>query len=70
MDHSKDDPNLEDKKQLQINRLETKIEKLQEMFNKNLKQIKKWPSIMNSAKIETKSTLERTNSRITRQKKG
>jgi len=70
LDHSKDDPNLEDKKQLQINRLETKIEKMQEMFNKNLKQIKKWPSIMNSAKIETKSTLERTNSRITRQKKG
>ena len=70
MDHSKDDPNLEDKMQLQINRLETRIEKMQKMFNKDLKEIKKWPSIMNNAKIETKSTLERTNSRITRQKRG
>ena len=70
MDHSKDDPNLEDKMQLQINRVETRIEKMQEMFNKDLKEIKKWPSIMNNAKTETKITLERTNSRITKQKRG
>ena len=28
--------NLEDKMELQINRLETRIEKMQEMFNKDL----------------------------------
>ena len=33
--------NLESKMELQINSLETKIEKMQEMFNKDLKEIKK-----------------------------
>ena len=33
--------NLEDKMELQINRLETRIEKMQEMFNKDLEEIKK-----------------------------
>ena len=33
--------NLENKMELQINSLETKIEKMQEMFNKDLKEIKK-----------------------------
>ena len=33
--------NLENKMELQINSLETKIEKMQEMFNKGLKEIKK-----------------------------
>ena len=33
--------NLENKMELQINRLETRIEKMQEMFNKNLEKIKK-----------------------------
>ena len=33
--------NLENKMELQINRLETKIEKMQEMFNKDLEEIKK-----------------------------
>ena len=33
--------NLENKIELQINRLETKIEKMQEMFNKDLEEIKK-----------------------------
>ena len=33
--------NLENKMQLQINSLETKIENLQEMFNKDLEEIKK-----------------------------
>ena len=33
-------PNLENKMELQINSLETKIEKMQEMFNKDLEEIK------------------------------
>ena len=33
--------NLENKMELQINRLETWIEKMQEMFNKGLEEIKK-----------------------------
>ena len=33
--------NLESKMELQINRLETKIEKMQEMFNKDLEETKK-----------------------------
>ena len=33
--------NLESKMELQINRLETKIEKMQEKFNKDLEEIKK-----------------------------
>jgi len=32
---------LENKMELQINRLETRIEKMQEMFNKDLEEIKK-----------------------------
>jgi len=38
--------NLENKMKLQINRLETKLEKTKEMFNKHLEEIKKSPSIM------------------------
>ena len=33
--------NLENKMELQINRLETRIEKMQVMFNKDLEEIKK-----------------------------
>ena len=33
--------NLENKMELQINSLETNIEKMQEMFNKDLEEIKK-----------------------------
>ena len=33
--------NLENKMELQINSLETKIEKMQKMFNKDLEEIKK-----------------------------
>ena len=51
--------------ELQINILETKTEKMQEMFNKDLEEIKKSQSIMNNAITETESTLEGTNSRIT-----
>ena len=56
--------NLENKMELQINRLETRIEKMQEMFNKDLEEIKS-QSIKNNAITKIKSTLEGTNSRIT-----
>ena len=55
--------NLENKMKLHINRLETKLEKTQEMFNKHLEEIKS-QSIMNNVITETKHTLEGTNSRI------
>ena len=38
--------------ELQINRLETRIEKMQEMFNKDLEKIKKSQSVMNNAITE------------------
>ena len=57
--------NLEYKMELQINRLEIRIEKMQEMLNKDLEEIKKSQSIMNNAITEIKSTLEGTNSRMT-----
>ena len=38
---------------------------MQEMFNKDLKEIKKNQSIMSNATTEIQSTLEGTNSRIT-----
>ena len=57
--------NLENKMELHINSLETRIEKMQEMFNKDLEEIKKSQPIMNNAITEIKSTLEGTNSRIT-----
>ena len=57
--------NLKNKMELQINSLETRIEKMQEMFNKDLEEIKKSQSIMNNAINEIKNTLEGTNSRIT-----
>ena len=41
-------PNLENKMDLQINRLETSIEKMKEMFNKDPEEIKKSRSIMNN----------------------
>ena len=39
--------NLESKIELQINSLETRIEKMQEMFNNDLEEIKKKKSIKN-----------------------
>ena len=48
----------------QINSLETRTEKMQEVFNKDLEEIKKSRSIMNNAITEIKSTLEGNNSRI------
>ena len=43
---------------------------MQEIFNKDLEEIKKSQSIMNNAITEIKNTLEGTNSRILRQKIG
>ena len=57
--------NLESKMELQINSLETEIEKMQEMFNKDLEEIKKSQLKMNNATNEIKNTLEGTNSKIT-----
>ena len=56
--------NLENKLELPINSLETKIEKMQERFNKDLEEIKKSQYIMNNAINEIKNILEGTNSRI------
>ena len=41
--------NLEHKMELQINSLETRIEKMQEKFNKDLEEIKNSQYIMNNA---------------------
>ena len=49
--------------ELQINSLQTRIEKMQEMFNKDLEEIKKSQYIMNNAINEIRNTLEGTNSR-------
>ena len=64
--------NLEIKMESQINSLDlilnlilnTRIEKIQERFNKDLEEIKKSQYIMNNAITEIKNTLEGTNSRI------
>ena len=47
--------NLENKMKLQIKSLETRTEKMQEMFNKDLEEIKKSQSIMNNARTEIKT---------------
>ena len=57
--------NLENKMELQIKSLETRIETMQERFNKDVEEIKKSQYIMNNAINEIKNTLEATNSRIT-----
>ena len=54
--------------ELQKNSLETRIEKTQERFNKDLEEIKKSHSIMNNAITENKNILEGTNSKITEAK--
>ena len=62
--------NLENKMEIQINRLETWIEKVQDMVNKDPEEIKKNQSIMNNAVTEIKSTLQGTNSRKTEAERG
>ena len=46
-------------------RMEAKIEKMQEMFNKDLEELKNKQTEMNNTITETKTTLEGINSRIT-----
>jgi len=43
--------------ELQINRLETRIEKMQEMFNKDIEEIKNSQSIMKSNQIRSDQSL-------------
>ena len=50
--------NLEIKMESQINSLETRIEKMQERFSKDLEEIKKSQYIMNNAINEIRNTLE------------
>ena len=57
--------NLENTVELQKNSLETRIEKMQEIFNKDLEEIKKSQAIMNNAITEIKNTLNGTNINIT-----
>ena len=57
--------NLEIKMESQINSLETRLEKMQERFNKDLEETKRSQYIMSNAINEIKNTLEGTNSRIT-----
>jgi len=54
--------NLENKMELQINSLETRIENMQETFNKDLEQIKKSQYIMNNAINAIKKLSGGTNS--------
>ena len=54
---------LEIKTESQMNRLETRIEKMHERFNKDLEEIKKSQYIMNNAINEIKNNLEGTYSR-------
>ena len=49
---------LENKMEIQVNRLETRIEKMQEKFNKDLEEIKENQSIMNNSITDIKSTLK------------
>ena len=49
--------------ELQIDILEANIEKMQEMFSKDLEEIKKSQSVVNNVITEVKSTLEGTKSR-------
>jgi len=48
--------NLENKMESQINSLETRTEKMQEVFNKDLEEIKKSRSIMNNAITDQKNS--------------
>ena len=57
--------NFENKIELWINSLETRIKKMQEMFNKDLEENFKSQSTLNNAITAIKSTLGGTNSRIT-----
>ena len=57
--------NLENKMELQINILDTRIQNMQESFNKDLEEIKKSQYIINNAINEVIYTLDGTNSGMT-----
>ena len=56
--------NFVNKTELQIYSLETRIEKMCKIFNKDIEKIKESQSIINNAITEIKSTLDGANSRI------
>ena len=56
--------NLKNRKELQINSLETRIDEMQETWKKDLEEIKNTQYIMNNAINQIKNTLEGTNNRI------
>ena len=62
--------NLEIKMESQISSLETRIERMQERFNKDLEEVQKSQYIMNNAINEIKNTLEGPTVRQLRQKIG
>ena len=45
--------NLENKMELQVNRLETRIKKMQEMFNKDLEEIKRRASVVAAHRLHS-----------------
>ena len=47
--------NLENKMELQKNGLQTRVEKMKEIFNKDLEEIKKSQAIMNNAIMRSKT---------------
>ena len=51
-------------------KMETKIKKMKEMFNKNLEELKNKQTEMNNTITEMKNTLEGINSRITEAEEG
>ena len=55
---SKEDPNLENKMEIQISTLDTWLEKTEEMLSKDLGEIKNSQSAMSNAMTEIKNTLE------------
>ena len=57
--------NLGNKIEAQVNRLEARIEKIREMFNKELEDLKNSQSAMNNTITDIKNTLEGISSRIT-----
>ena len=57
--------NLENKIEIQINKLETHNEKRQGMFKRDLEEVRNSQSAMNNKITEMKNTLERPKSRVT-----
>ena len=55
---SKEDPNLENKMEIQISTLDTWTEKTEEMLSKDPGEIKNSQSAMSNAMTEIKNTLE------------